>query len=132
MAVRLNPVRFTASRHTALGFLLGAALVGGALGFTADRVIGERACRRVLDDPRGMRELFAEELHLSSTQRAAVDSIMHAKHRAYTEIVGPVQPRLDSLGAATAAQIKSRLDPDQQVTFDRLDATMKARKRGGM
>ncbi len=130
MAVRLNPVRFTASRHTALGFLLGAALVGSALGFTADRVIGERACRRVLDDPRAMRELFAEELHLSSTQRAAVDSILHAKHQAYTEIVRPVQSRLDSLSATTAARIKSRLDPDQQTAFDRLDAATKARKRG--
>ena len=56
------------SKQLAVMFLLGAFVVGGALGFTADRVWGrDAACR----DPRGSRELLYERLDLTSTQRAA-------------------------------------------------------------
>jgi hypothetical protein len=123
MAVHLN-----ATRHTALGFLLGALLVGGALGFTADRMIGDRACRH-WRDPREMRAMFFNELNLSSSQRVAVDSIIRAKHRAAAGILKPIQSRLDSLNNAAALQIKSQLDPRQQATFDRMDAEIRRAKK---
>ncbi len=123
MAVHLN-----ATRHTALAFLLGALLVGGALGFTADRMIGDRACRH-WRDPREMRAMFFSQLHLSSSQRVAIDSTIRAKHRAASAILRPIQPRLDSLNDAAAAQIKSQLDPGQQALFDRMDGEIRRARK---
>ena len=59
------------SKNLAMMFLLGAVLVGGALGFTADRVWTRDAwCK----DPRASQELLYDRLELDPKQRAAFDS----------------------------------------------------------
>jgi hypothetical protein len=112
MALRIN-----ASRQTALGFLLGALLVGGVVGFTADRLVGDHMCR-LGGDPRAMRQRFDDDLHLSAAQRPIVDSILGAKRRTIDALMQTTRPRLDSEDAATAAAIKTVLTADQQPTFD--------------
>jgi len=117
-----------ATKNSALAFLLGAALVGGVFGFTADRLVTrDRVCPR-WGDVIQMQNRFADELGLSQAQRAAVDTILSAKHRAIQAVVLPMRPQLDSIADATNRRIKERLDPGQQATFDQMVADMKAQK----
>jgi hypothetical protein len=118
-----------ATKSSALAFLLGAVLVGGALGFTADRLVTrDRVCPRWGDEI-AMRRRFGDELGLSTAQRAAVDTILTAKHRAIAALVKPIRPQLDSIGEDAARKIKTHLDPGQQAAFDRMHAEVRARKR---
>jgi hypothetical protein len=117
-----------ATKSSALAFLLGAALVGGVFGFTADRLVTrDRVCPR-WGDEQAMRRRFGDELGLTDVQRSAVDTILTAKHRAIQAVVQPMRPQLDSISADAVRRIKTRLDPTQQVTFDRMVADMKAAK----
>jgi hypothetical protein len=116
----MNPQ--TRSRQTALAFLLGAALVGGALGFTADRIVSkDRFC--VWGDQVGMRRLFGDELGLTPTQRVAVDSILDQKHRDIAVVVKPVKPQLDSIGDRAMDHISQLLTPAQRATFEEMRRT---------
>jgi hypothetical protein len=101
------------SKALALVFLLGTLLVGGVLGFTADRVMtGDRECRRA--DRAAMRELFARELGLSASQRADMD---------------PMRPRLDSIRDNTRAEIARLLDADQRARYDRWIAAKRSQDK---
>jgi hypothetical protein len=124
MSFRIDP-----TKNSALAFLLGAALVGGVLGFTADRyVTRDHMCPRWGDEA-AMRRRFADELGLSDAQRASVDTILNAKHRAIAELDKPIRPQMDSISDAATRGIRARLDPSQQATFDRIHAEVQARKR---
>ena len=115
------------SKGYAVMFLLGAFLAGGALGFTADRV---------MDNDRGrggrggsFRERMASELDLTPAQRASVDSLMEQKRSQIVALYRPVKPQLDSLALAsrvisdsTHAQIKRLLNPEQQVKLEKMRA----------
>jgi Spy/CpxP family protein refolding chaperone len=109
-------------------FLLGAFITGGALGFTADRVIGG-GHEREMRGARGSRQRMAEELKLTPAQQASVDSLIEQKHRQIVALYQPVQPQLDSLALksreisdSTHAQIKRLLNPEQQVKLDKMRA----------
>jgi hypothetical protein len=110
------------SRQTALAFLLGAALVGGVLGFSADRIVSrDRFCR--WGDQVGMRRLFGDELNLDPAQRVAVDSILDEKHRDIAVVVQPVKPRIDSIGDRAMDHISALLTPTQRATFEEMRRT---------
>jgi hypothetical protein len=117
-----------ASKNSALAFLLGAVLVGGVFGFTADRLVTrDRVCPRWGDEV-AMRHRFGDELGLSEAQRAAVDTILTAKHRATQALVLPMRPQLDSIADNANRQIKARLDTNQQAMFDRMLTPLKDQK----
>ena len=128
------------SKGYALMFLLGAFVTGGALGFTADRVIGGGHSREGRG-PRAYRQRMAEELKLTPEQQAAVDSLIEQKHRQIVALYKPVRPQLDSIAVvarvvsdSTHAQIKRLLNPDQQAKLDRMRAAARrelADRRGG-
>ena len=128
------------SKGYALMFLLGAFLTGGALGFAADRVIGE-GHRREMRGPRAYRQKMAEELKLTPQQQASVDSLIEQKHRQIVALYKPVRPQLDSIAVvarvvsdSTHAQIKRLLNPDQQTKLDKMRAGARrelAERRGG-
>lgn len=124
------------SKGYALMFLFGAFIAGGALGFTADRMVHYSG-----RDSRGRQDFrtrMAEELKLTPAQKTAIDSLMSERHRQIVALFKPVKPQLDSIGAAARAvsdsthqQIKRLLNPSQQVTFDRMrDAARKEMERG--
>ena len=74
------------SKQLAVMFLLGAFVVGGALGFTADRVWGrDAACR----DPRGSRELLYDRLELTGVG-AGPRCLVHKQDDVHGE---PAYPR---------------------------------------
>ena len=128
------------SKGYALMFLLGAFLAGGALGFSASRVIGgdhDRGGR----GSRGYRQRMAEELGLTPAQQASVDSLIEQKHRQIIALYKPVKPQLDSIAIqarvvsdSTHAQIKRLLNPEQQARLDKMRAAARrdlAARRGG-
>jgi hypothetical protein len=127
------------SKGYALMFLLGAFLTGGALGFTADRVIATKQ-RHEGRGGRAYRQRMAEELQLTAQQQRSVDSLIDLKHRQIVALYQPVKPQLDSIALlarqvsdSTHAQIKRLLNADQAAKLDRIrDAAHKelAERRG--
>ena len=110
-------------------FLLGALLVGGAMGFATDRMlVRDRLLPRWGDDKRAVRAQLADELGLSAAQRAAVDSILDRRNDAMDSLMQPIRPQLDSLRGAARGEIRRRLTSDQQVQWDRIIAEIKAGK----
>src|SRR4051812_49212560 len=116
------------SKGYALMFLLGAFVTGGALGFTADRVLGGGHSREGRG-ARAYRQRMAEELKLTPAQQASVDSLIEQKHRQILALYQPVQPQLDAaalqsrvISDSTHAQIKRLLNPEQQIKFDEMRA----------
>lgn len=128
------------SKGYALMFLLGAFIAGGALGFTADRVLDSRHGREGRGS-RANRQRMAEELKLTPQQQASVDSLIEQKHRQIMALYKPVQPQLDSIALqaqivsdSTHAQIKKLLNAEQQQKLDRMRAAARrerSERRGG-
>ena len=104
------------SKQLAAMFLLGAFLVGGTFGFTVDRMVGQRLVPPDTSSA-SMLEEFAEELDLTATQRAAVDTILDERHRLMDSIMAPVRPGLRAARDSARHQIARRLTPAQQTKF---------------
>ena len=109
------------SKHLALMFLLGAVIVGGALGFTADRVMFRDA------DRDSSRASLYEQLGLDDRQRLAVDSILDERHRQFNLVLKPVRPQLDSIRLSARAQIRQVLKGEQLARFEAILAEQQAR-----
>ena len=113
------------SKSLALMFLLGAVLVGGALGFTADRMmVQDRLCEHEVSREQA-RANIARELGLSAQQRAGLDSILDDRRRQFEVVMSPIKPRLDSARAqmdsirlVSRDQIRQMLTPDQRERFE--------------
>lgn len=108
----------TQSKQQAMMFLLGAVLVGGALGFTADRVmIQDRICSTEASKIDARRR-FAERLKLTTDQERKVDSILDDRHRQWEAVMAPIQGKLDSVKLHSRAQIRLLLSGEQSRAFD--------------
>ena len=124
----------------AVMFLLGAFLAGGALGFSAERVMHAPRGRDVRG-PHAYRQRMMDELKLTTQQQASVDSLIEQKHRQIVALYKPVKPQLDSIAVlarvvsdSTHAQIKRLLNADQAVKLDRMRAAARKElqdRRGG-
>ena len=108
------------SKQHALMFLLGVFVTGGAVGFTADRVIVRDRIRDCTsgNDARSMRDRMGRELELSGDQRASLDRILDERHRQMTAVLTPVRPQMDSVSGAARQQIRAILSADQRTKFD--------------
>lgn len=105
-------------RSKALAFiaLIGVLVVGGAVGFTIDRLVHDScatANRRYVD-------VLADRLALSASQRAAVDSVLDKRHRDLNVALTPVRPQLDSIRLAARAEIFKLLDSTQHARFQQM------------
>lgn len=99
-------------KQQALMFLLGAVLVGGVLGFSAERVLGRTPQR-----PQVGREVMYDDLGLSLEQRAAMDSVLDARQDQIQVLLKPIQPQLDSVKANARAQFRRILTASQWQKF---------------
>lgn len=108
------------SKNLAIAFLLGAVLVGGALGFTVDRMY----LRDRISRPEGGRPSLADRLQLDATQRGRLDSILDDRHRRMDLVLAPVRPTLDSIKARTRDEIRLILNPTQRAEFEKVLAEM--------
>ncbi|MGH7669717.1 MAG: hypothetical protein ACRENQ_09515 [Gemmatimonadaceae bacterium] len=104
-------------KQQALLFLLGAVLVGGVLGFSADRVMQHRP------HTWAERTTMYDDIGLSTAQRAAADSIWDSTNCAMTQVYGPVRPVLDSIRTDSWRRFRALLSPDELA---RLQARLQA------
>lgn len=110
------------SRQQALMFLLGAALVGGVLGFSADRVISSETAKHWAG-----RERMYKDLALSEQQRETMDSLLDERNCQISAVMKPVKPQIDSIRGRARQQINAMLTPDQRATLE-LRTAEQARK----
>ncbi len=117
----------TRPKSVALAFLSGALLVGGLLGFTADRVVfGEQICAQKRDQGH-LRERLAADLGLDAGQRAAVDSLLDEREQRRRAVLAPVQPKIDSLYLETRHAIRQVLTQEQREKFETFISQSNAR-----
>ena len=117
----------TRPKSVALAFLSGALLVGGLLGFTADRVVFAQQMCEQKRDPGHLRERLAADLGLDAGQRAAVDSLLDAREVRRRAVLAPVQPKIDSLYLETRDRIRHVLTPEQREKFEAFISRSNAR-----
>jgi hypothetical protein len=100
-------------KQQAIAFLLGAVLVGGVVGFSADRIL-----RREDNSISAKRKAMYDDLGLQPAQRAAMDVVLDARNCQYDKILAPIQPTIDSLKTATREKIKAILSPEQHARLE--------------
>jgi hypothetical protein len=103
------------TKAQAIFFLLGAVLVGGALGFTADRAMVHRDASK---DQKSSRAQLADRLQLDATQRQMLDSVLDDRNERMKTVLAPVRPTLDSIRLVARGVIRGRLSPAQQLQWD--------------
>ena len=111
-------------------FLLGAALVGGVLGFSADRMIAAEESKHWA----GRARMYAD-LALSEEQQATMDSLLDERNCQIGAVMKPVRPQVDSIRMRARQQIYSILTAEQRTRMDlriaeqaRKDSLQKARR----
>lgn len=102
------------SKQQALMFLLGAVLVGGVLGFSAERVMSHTD----KDHSWAARTAMYDDLGLSPAQRAAMDSVIDEKNRRVDSLLKPVKPQIDSVRAIARAQFYRIFTSEQRTKFE--------------
>ena len=117
------------SKQTALMFLLGAVLVGGVLGFSADRVLTEKSKHWA---PR-MR--MYKDLALSEVQQATMDSLLDDRSCQIALVMKPVRAQVDSIRKAAHKQVLEIMTPEQRQKLElrmhemaKRDSAQKARR----
>ena len=99
------------SKQQALAFLLGALLVGGALGLSADRVLGHDPDHWV------SRDKMYKDLELTPQQQTAMDSVLDESNHARELVIKPIKPQLDSIKSATRTKIYQIFSAEQKAKF---------------
>ena len=100
-------------KQQALAFLLGALLVGGVLGFSADRVFRQEELT-----PAQRRAQFYEDIGITAQQRPVLDSLLDARNCLMDSVVKTFQPRLDSIKTASRAEMDRLLTPAQHARLE--------------
>lgn len=106
------------AKQQAAMFLLGALLVGGALGFSADRYIGHQKFATQY----GPRQRFYDQLGLSPQQRNTLDSLAFQQDCVIKSVLAPEQPKLDSIRASFRAQWRQVFTKEQLANYDEIRA----------
>ena len=119
------------SKSIALAFVFGALLVGGVVGFTADRVIGREEKEPRFFTRAELRQRFAARLALDPAQRAKVDSILDRKRARMDSLMAPLRPALKAVSDSTAAAINAVLDERQRSKFTEMRAEYEKREESG-
>lgn len=110
------------SKQQAVFFLLGAVLVGGALGFTADRLMADKQ-----GGPSARRDRFYDNLGMTEAQRVRGDSMLDEQNCEISAVMKPVRPKLDSIRASFRQQWSGILDSAQLSTLETMRAEMARR-----
>jgi Spy/CpxP family protein refolding chaperone len=101
------------SKQQALMFLLGAVLVGGVLGFSADRLWDHEKSRHWAGRTR-----MYDDLALSEIQRAQMDSLLDDRNCQINAIMTPVRAQLDSIKSQANQQMMQILTPEQRSKLE--------------
>ena len=109
------------SKQQALMFLLGATLVGGVLGFSADRVLSKKPQRVPA------RVQMYDDIGIDSLQRVTMDSVLDETNCKLGDVSRPLRPVLDSIRAEGFNTIKGLMTAAQRDAFDARERRMRAR-----
>jgi hypothetical protein len=110
-------------KQQALAFLLGAVLVGGVVGFSADRVF-----RHDDNSISARRKALYDDLGLAASQRATLDSVFDDTNCQIDALFRPLQPSMDSIKAARRAAMTAILTPDQRTLLEKRRKDDEARR----
>jgi Spy/CpxP family protein refolding chaperone len=106
------------SKNLAIMFLLGALLVGGALGFAADRyAVKDRLCAPKLSESQ-LRQAFYKDLDLNAEQRARWDALLDERQRAMSAARATIRPRQDSIMENYRLRTTELLTPEQRARLE--------------
>ncbi|CAN5214959.1 hypothetical protein BH09GEM1_BH09GEM1_14460 [soil metagenome] len=100
-------------KQQALAFLLGAVLVGGVVGFSADRMF--RQTDLTLE---ARRQRMYDDLGLVQGQRVALDSVFDASNCQLDQLYSPLQPSYDSIKTTRRSQMNAILTPEQRTRLE--------------
>jgi hypothetical protein len=112
------------SKQQALMFLLGALLVGGALGFSAAGYISHEK----FASQYGPRARFYDEMGLSAQQRSTLDSLSFQQDCVIKSVLAPQQAKLDSIRGTFKAQWRAVFTKEQLVKYDARRKEIQARR----
>lgn len=112
------------TKQQALMFLLGAALVGGAVGFSAAGYLGHEK----FASQYGPRNKFYDDMGLSQQQRNTLDSLAFQQDCTIRTVLTPQKPVLDSIKARFQRQRDSVFTKDQLAKLDARRKEMTARR----
>jgi hypothetical protein len=110
------------SKQQALMFLLGATLVGGVLGFSAERVFSKKPGMRV-----PARVQMYDDIGIDSAQRVTMDSVLDETNCKLGDASRPLRPVMDSIRNEGFNTIKGLMTPVQRDAFDAREKRMRAR-----
>lgn len=114
------------TKQQALMFLLGALLVGGVLGFSAERVFGGKSRSGGSWFHRGG---MYDDLGLSIEQRAKIDSVLDQRNCQMRALMDPLKPQADSIRKAGQEQVLRILTAEQRARFEARRAEIAARRK---
>jgi hypothetical protein len=114
------------SKQQALMFLLGAVVVGGALGFSADRYM----VHDKFETSFGRRNEFYDAIGvIDAKQRATLDSLAFDHGCRVRAVLAPHKATLDSIKGQFDSLTRSLLTSKQQALLDERDKESKARRK---
>src|SRR4051812_14042187 len=108
------------SKQQALMFLLGAVLVGGVLGFSAERAMFKKPPRM------SARVRMYDDIGIRPDQRATMDSILDETNCKTDDLMRPLRPAMDSVQREGRKSIVSLMTPQQRAAWDAREARFKA------
>lgn len=112
------------AKQQAVMFLLGALLVGGALGFSADRYMRHQSFTSQYGP---LRSRFYDDLGLTEKQRATIDSLAFDQDCKMKALFAPQRPTIDAMRVHFHAQVDSLLTPGQLTKLNARRQEAKAR-----
>lgn len=112
------------SKQQALMFILGAVLVGGALGATGDRYLAHDKFAAQY----GPRARFYDELGLSQGQRNSLDSLAFQQDCAIKVVLAPHDSALKAIRSSFRAQMRQVFNKEQLARFDQRNKENQARR----
>jgi Spy/CpxP family protein refolding chaperone len=111
------------SKQQAMLFLLGAVLVGGVLGFSAERVLTSEKPRNWAP-----RQRMYDDLGLTVEQRSTMDSLLDERNCQISAVMKPVRPHLDSIKKSAHEQVLQVLTPAQREKLELRSKEMEKRE----
>ena len=116
------------NKNLAMMFLLGATLVGGAVGFAADRhMVKDRLCAPKLSE-RELRVGFYDDVGLSAEQRAAWDALLDERQKSMAAARASIKPKTDSIMEAYRQKTTELLSPEQRARVEQRRAADRERQ----
>ena len=116
------------SKNLAVMFLLGATLVGGALGFAADRyMVKERLCAPRLSE-RELRVGFYDDVGLTAEQRVAWDALLDERQKSMAAARASIKPKTDSIMDDYKQRTTALLNPEQRQRVEKRRAADRERQ----